>query len=653
MEQIVRQGDEHILVCLSSAPSNAHIVRTAAEMARAFGGMLTALHVQTDGRALREADQLRLQQNIRLAEDLGATIVTVTGEDIPYQIAEFSRLSHVSRVVLGRSGLRRSLSGRKPLTERLIEYAPDLNVYIIPDTQGENRGSRKPKISGALFDLPRPIQWLITLAALVGATGVGLIFVELHFNRSSTITVYLLGAVLVALFTRNYACSLVHAVGSVTLFNFFINKPRLSFKTYGPSASVTFAIMFVASLITATLANRLSEHARQSAEASARTKVLFETNQLLQKAADDATILDGTASQICKLLDRALVAYSVEGGVMGEGKQYAPPEGTEDFAGEREVAEAVCRQNKRAGAATDRYSDAQGQYLAIRSGDEVFGVIGICMDGGPLDPFAYSILLSILGECALALENRRNAREKEEAALLAQNEQLRADLLRAISHDLRTPLTSISGNAENLLTNDVGMDNETRRSLLTAISDDAGWLIQLVENLLSITRIGDGRARMNLSAQLVDEVIDEVMQLLERRCAAHHLHYTPSDELLIAQMDARLISQVLINLIDNAVKYTPEGSTIALSAERIGEMIAIRVADNGPGIPDAQKGRVFDLFYTCSAEASDCRRSLGLGLALCRSIVDAHGGSLTLADHHPQGAVFTFTIPVSEVILHV
>ena len=264
---------------------------------------------------------------------------------------------------------------------------------------------------------------------------------------------------------------------------------------------------------------------------------------------------------------------------------------------------------------------------------------------------AIMLIVSII-TVTLSIQNIRNIEEKERAALLAKNEQLRADLLRAISHDLRTPLTSISGNAANLLANDAKLDGEARQQIFLDIYDDSIWLINLVENLLSITRIEDGRMNLRLSTELVGEVIEEALRHTHRKSSEHTLRVDLPDELLLGRMDARLIVQVLLNLVDNAVKYTPAGSTITVAARAQGDFVAISVADDGPGIaPDVQP-HVFEMFYTGERKVADSRRSLGLGLALCKAIVDAHGGTITLTDNPPHGCNFTFTVPRGEVTLH-
>lgn len=649
-------ADEHILVCLSSSPSNAKTIRTAARMAGAFGGNLTALFVETpDFPAMEEADRKRLRDNMGLARQLGARIETTHGEDVPFQIAEFARLSDVSKIVIGRSTVsRKGILDRQTLTERLIKNAPGLDIHIIPDTEAESSYQRPKK---KLSQILAVSLWDGVKSALVllGATLVGSLFFSLGFTEANIINVYILGVLIVSVITSNRLCSLAVSVVGVLVFNFFFTIPRFTFYFHDPSYPVTFGVMFAASFLTGSLAARLKDNARQSAKAAFRTKILFETNQLLQKEKDAWSVTGAAAGQLLKLLKRDIVMYLSEDTGLSEPRVYS--EGVQKgreltWEQEKAAAEWVFKNNRLAGAGTDTLSDRQCLYLAIRVNQRVYGVTGISMGDKGLDSFENSVVLSILGECALALENIKNAKEKEEAAILAKNEQLRANLLRAISHDLRTPLTSISGNASYLLSDYEKLDHESRRQMFGDIYDDAVWLINLVENLLAVTRIEEGRMNLNQSAELMDEVISEALCHVDRRSRDHVIQALSGEDFIFARIDAKLIVQVIINIVDNAVKYTPAGSLIQTRAERKNGMVEVAISDNGPGIPDDQKEKVFDMFYSGANKVADSRRSLGLGLSLCRSIVNAHGGSIFVSDNQPKGAVFTFTLPLGEVELH-
>ena len=603
---------EHILVGLSSAPSNARIIRTAATMAHAFGCSFTALFVRTPSfDVISDADKERLRSNTKLAEELGATVETVFGDDVSYQIAEYARLSGVTKIVVGRSAATRKHPWSKPtLTEKLTAIAPNLDIHIIPDASVD--GSYRPKKAKQKPDIKTIVRDLgIATGILILTTLVCYGFAQSGFSEVNIITVYLLSVLLTAIVTASLSSYVLSAIGSVLVFNYIFITPHFSFNFYAQGFPVTVFIMLVAALIVGTLTDRMKMHSKHSAQAAYRTNLLLETNQLLQKAATDEDIFQAARTQVFKLLGRDTTVLT---GVI-----------------------AAERKNK--------------LEYPIKVQTRVYGTVII--DGSePLEAFENSVLLSILGECALALESSRNAREKEEAKLQAENEKLRANLLRSISHDLRTPLTAISGNASMLLSSSEGLDAQTRKQMYGDIYDDSIWLHNLVENLLAVTKIEEGRMELKMQPQLVEEIVSEALQHVSRKKSEHIITVSHEDDLLLAKCDARLIVQVIINLVDNAIKYTPVGSHIALSTKEEKGMAVVSVADDGNGIADAEKSNVFQMFYTGSFSVADSRRSLGLGLSLCKSIVEAHNGEITVHDNRPNGTIFTFTIPTGEVEVH-
>lgn len=606
----MEQPKEHILACLSSAPSNAKIIRTAATMAKAFHCTFTALFVQTPSyEAMPEADRERLRANVRLAQSLGAAVETVFGDDVSYQIAEYARLSGVTKIVIGRSAVTRKHPWSKPtLTEKLIAMAPNMDIHIIPDAYVDGayraqKAKREPR--GLLRD------WAVSLGILCLATLMGYAFSRVGFTEANIIAIYLLAVLLTSMATSTRSSYILSALGSVVVFNFFFTSPRFSMRVYEDGAIMTFLIMIVAALIVGSLTDRLKSQVKQSTRAAYRTNLLFETNQMLQKAATEEEIFQAAQTQLHKLSDRVLTVHPV---ITTGGKR-------------------------------------NSTIYLIKTASKVYG--SVVMEGSEsLEAFENSVLLSILGECALALENMRNAREKEEAKLLAENEKLRSNLLRSISHDLRTPLTAISGNAGILLSDSESLSSETRNQMYSDIYDDAAWLYNLVENLLAVTRIEEGRMKLNTQPQLVEEMVSEALQHISRKRSEHTITVSHQDELLLAKCDARLIVQVIINLVDNAIKYTPVGSHIEITTKGEEGRAVVSVADDGPGISDDEKERVFQMFYTGSNPIADSRRSLGLGLGLCKSIITAHGGVISVADHQPNGTVFTFTVPSGEVEVH-
>lgn len=650
-------ADEHILVCLSPSPSNARTIRTAARMAHAFHGSFTALYVETSKAHFMDSmskDQLR--ENIHLAQQLGAEIETVYGDDIAFQIGEFARLSGASKVVIGRSTKkRRPFFNKMSFIEQLLANEPELDIYIIPDQKSEIADYRDKGVSDRFFVSFTDI--LKSAGILFAASLTGYLFEWLGFEEANIITIYVLAVLIISVVANDRIYSLISSFVSVLIFNFLFTEPKYTLQAYEKGYPVTFLVMFLAALLTGTLAAKLKTNAKQSAQSAFRTKILLDTNQFMQQSQSNEEIFNGTAWQLVRLLNRDIIIYAVLAGEkLGNPVIFKvnDDQGQEEYNSEKEkkVAEWAFKNNKHAGATTQTFSEAKCLYLAIRVKDDVYGVVGIAIDQQPLDTFENSILLSILGECALTLENRRNAKEKEEAAVKAKNEQLRADLLRAISHDLRTPLTSISGNASNLLFHGESFDLETKNSLYQDIYDDSMWLINLVENLLSVTRLEEGKLNLHISAELVDEVVNEALRHVNQLTKEHFISVESRDDLLLAKMDAKLIVQVLINLVDNAIKYTPKGSRIIIRTFKNGQWAVISVEDDGPGISDEDKQKIFKMFYSGANRIADSRRSLGLGLSLCKSIISAHGGTIQVTDHKPHGAIFTFTLPVEEVELH-
>ncbi|WP_460022343.1 DUF4118 domain-containing protein [Lactovum odontotermitis] len=650
---------EHILVCVSASPAAPSVIRAAARLSSAFKADFTAFYMGNVDEDQSPEDRLRLRQNLRLAEQLGAKITVVYGDDLPKQIAEYAKVSRVSKLVIGKSVERTPWPLKKAnIVDSLNEIAPNLDVYIIPNGSSS---LENPKPFWKLYHFARPYfsasDLAKTLLMLLIVTLLGLGFQRLDFNVSNIITIYILGVQVNAVITKGRIFSVISSVLSVLCFNYFFTAPYFTFEAFNPSYPVTFVIMLAAGLITATLIKRIQNQARLSAQKSYRTEVLLQTNRELQLPDSEAEVLDAVAQQLGKLLERDIVIYPVENGALQDFRYFARPDSKQTAAGyevlkEEGVADWVLHNNKRAGATTNTLSASKFLYLSVRRKERIFAVIGIQMDGQvELEAFDKSIVLAMLGEAALALEKEVLREEQQETELKMQQEQLRANLLRAISHDLRTPLTSISGNAKLLMSTDNGLTNVQKEELSAYIYDDSMWLINLVENLLSITRL-DGTIDLNLSTNVIDEVVEEALEHVDRHLSLHDFKLNLSQELLTAKMDAPLMVQVLINIINNAVKYTPQGSEITLTTSRSAEKIRVEVSDNGPGVTDEEKDKIFDMFYTFYSmedAVSDAKRGLGLGLSLCKSIISAHGGEIYVRDNVPKGLVIGFTLPLMEV----
>ena len=351
-----------------------------------------------------------------------------------------------------------------------------------------------------------------------------------------------------------------------------------------------------------------------------------------------------TVQRLQQLLNRPVVVYAVKGDKLDEPRYYGAADRADD---DRAAAEWTYKNLEPSGARTPRFSRAGFLYSLIRTEDRRYGVIGVAAGDRPMSEMEANLVQALLNECALTLERDFYNQKRQEAAVQVRNEKLRADLLRSISHDLRTPLTSVLGSAGLLADNADQLSEQQKHKLYVDIRDDAQWLLGTVENLLAVTRIEDGKLSLRLQPELLGEVIPETLSHF--RAQNGRIRFEQEDELLMAHMDARLIMQVVTNLVDNALKYTPADAPIVVRTLRRDGMAVVEVADGGPGIPDEAKEKVFEMFYTTSKGKGDGRRGLGLGLALCKAIIAAHGGSICVRDNAPNGAVFSFTLPEERI----
>ena len=648
-ETHTNKKQEHILVGLSSSPSNEKIILTAYKMANAFHGSLTAIYVQTtDLNTMNEVDKERLQNNISFAERLGAKIVTITGENVPFQISEYARLTNVTKIIVGKSSNnKRSLIKRQSLVDQLMTLVTNIEMYIIPDSKVQYKEGKALLKSKTI--LPSFKDILFTLMLLVIETLIGYLFMKIGFTESNIIMVYIVGVLVTSILTNSQICWIFSSILSVILFNFLFTFPHFSLVAYGEGYPITFAVMLIVSLIAGSISNKMKSQVKKSTQTAYRTKILFEANQLIQNAENDEEIIGVTVNQIQKLLDRETFVYSSK-----NNKYYSiSAEHLEELEGiNKEAIQLVVNKNVKAGYGTEYYKNDNHVYIPLSGNKNMFGVVGIKVKNNPIEPFENSIILSIIGECVLAIENYYNLKEKELNEILAKNEQVRAILLRAISHDLRTPLTSIMGNSDNLLSNNKVLDEDIKIQMYSEIYEDSLWLINLVENILSITKLEDGKIKLNYTTELIDDIIDEALKHINKNKIKHHIKVELLEELLFVNVDVRLIIQVFINLIDNAIKYTPEGSIININVSKQENKVIVKIIDNGPGINEKDKERIFEMFYIGNNIIADGRKSLGLGLSLCKSIINAHGCEIKVSDNEPTGTVFTFDLPIKEVTIH-
>ncbi|MEG1831628.1 MAG: sensor histidine kinase KdpD, partial [Raoultibacter sp.] len=682
------EAGEDVLVYVTAEPGNVRVIRDAANRAEAFHGSLTALVVEPPAIKKQDAQgRAQLRDNIDLAEELGAHTVTLYGDDVASQIAQYVVTAGVTQVVIGSScAARRRAPFGDTLVNRLVHLAYGSVINVVPVKDIPSQLERSRRLSAFKVTSGDVLK---AVAAVAVSSAIGLLFLRVGLSSAVILMLYMLIVVVFATRAQGFSYAVLASLGSMFAYNFFFTVPRFSFNAYGINYPFIFLFFLVATLVASSLTVRMKRQTASIARRAYRTEVLLESSRTLQAATDTEACFNSAAHQIIKLLNRPVVMYRrrQDGGLLPPEVFDVPGTGGGDAssaalrgADEQAVAAWVASNNEHAGATTDTLTQARCLYLPIASKEAVFGVAGLVMerDSEDFGAFEKNLLLAIVDECAQVSEQLAFADTRQHMEMKVEKEALRANLLRTISHDLRTPLTSISGDADVLL-NDAGrMGEDQKRRMYQDIYEDSSWLIALVENLLAVTRIDEGSVQIEMHPELVSDVVRGALEHINRRGQHYAIEVDIPDELLMAQMDARLIMQVIINLVNNAITYTEEGSSIVISAARVtGEkgaaqpateqgapgsagrlahsaaagLVRIAVTDNGPGIPDATKAHIFDMFYNgaTTGKSGDSRRGLGLGLALCRSIVRVHGGEIFVGDVSPHGSEFFFTLPWVQV----
>ena len=635
IEETTSGESKNVLVCLSGSPSNQKVIRSAARYARGCRRDLKALYVD-NGKNTPQSPAL--SRNMELAESLGASVETIVQADVLDTIIEYAREKNVSDLFIGYSGPSRKTGIRHLSAYRLVHSLPGVDVHIIPDANVLLTPSQLDSETGHRFSIR---DFIIMIGIMAVATALSFLIDRSRFSNSNIVTIYILAVLITSVLTAEQMYGIIASVLYILLFNFLFIDPRFSFLVYDPYYMVTYLVSFIAAVITGNISARMKQSTMQAQINAFQAQILLNTSEMLQRAESSGEIAGITADQLRELLRRDIVFIPVKDHALDIDSTVSIPD--------REAAEWTLRHNRRSGGGTSHFPDTRYQYLSVRTGNDIYGIIGVDTGRGDLSQFEESILLSIIGECALSLEGEKNRTEREEAQIIAENERFRSRLLQSISHDLRTPLTSISGNAANLAAHAGSFDDEEKQTIYQDIYDDSIWLIDLVENLLALTRL-DESVEIHPVAEVVADVLAEAVNASSRYKSGHSIVLEADSDCLMAMMDVPLILQVVSNLISNAVKYTPENSTILIRDWLEDGKILVSVSDNGPGIPDEDKPKIFDLLYVGKKTQADSSRSLGLGLNLCKSILEAHGQTIRAEDTYPHGTTMIFTLKPAEDI---
>jgi len=632
---------ERLLVCVGPSPFAGRLIRATRRMAASLKSPWIAVHIETPGDAeLSAADRERLTQNLRLVEQLGGETATLNGQNIADELIQYARSRNVTKIVVGKPKQPRWKEWfRGSLVYELTRQCGDIDVYVI---------SGDPHPSAAAANPSRPAGSLAgycrAFAVVLCCTGLG-VLLSPYLVPTNLVMVYLLGVVAVSL-RLGRGPSILAACLSVAAFDFCFVPPRWTLAVRDTEYVLTFLVMLLTGIVISTLAARVQYQAQSARRRERRTAALYAISRELAATPSREQIARIAERHVMAASDvRAMVLLPDQDGKLAHSSGANATKGSLSVH-EEAVAKWVLEHGQTAGRGTATLPGAEGIYLPLSTSRGTVGVLGVIPAGSTqtLDIEQLHLLDAFAGLIALALERADLEFEADQIRLDIETERLRSSLLSAVSHDLRTPLSVITGASSTLLENERTLNDNVRRELAASILDESERLNRLVANLLDMTRLQAGALEIRKQWQPVEEVIGAALARVVRQLQDHPIATDIAPDLPFAPFDDLLVQQVLVNLLENAARYTPVNTPIDISAHQEGHSIVIEVADRGPGLPPVDPSRLFEKFYR--AEQSKPRTGAGLGLAICRGIVQLHGGRIEAENRHGGGAVFRFSLPL-------
>lgn len=471
-------------------------------------------------------------------------------------------------------------------------------------------------------------------------------FFKMEVRIENIIMVYLIAVLFIVIETKSLIWGILSSVISILMFNFFFTEPQLTFMIDDPNYIITIIIFLIVAFLASSLMSKLQTHAQAAKYNEQQTNSLYQISRGYLNLSGIDTIIYHHIQDLYRYQSIKSVVYYYE----EESKQLNYYHDTEmDLEEEPQLDLAQwCFQNSSdCGKGTAFFEDSDWLYRPLMKGSQVMGIYALYAKEA-LGKDHRMFQDTMISQLVLALEREHLYKEQEKNKVEIEKEKLRNQLLRSVSHDLRTPLTGISGNASLLLQSYQELDQASILSIIKDIDEDAIWLNQLVENLLHMTRIQEGKLLIHKQKEVVDDILCTLSERAERFKQQHTLHIHMPSHVILVEMDAQLIIQVLINLVDNACKHTRSDSTIDVYLIEEAHQVRFEVHDNGEGIKDHVREHVFDSFVTTGGIGSDTNRGAGLGLSIAKAIVEAHHGEI-YADNQPEGgAVFGFVLPKED-----
>jgi two-component system sensor histidine kinase KdpD len=632
---------ERLLVCVSPSPHSVKLIRSAKRMASSLQAEWIVASVETPKLvAMGSAARHRLVGHLHLAEQLGAETVTLSGRDAADEIVRYARSRNVTKIIVGKTEEPRwkaYLFGS--FLDELLRRSGEIDVYVIRGI-GE-AATLPPDRSAEPWDW-KPYAWTTLIVAVCGGLAGVMRWIELA--EANIVAVFLLGVVLAAIrFGRG--AGICASIASVLVYDFFLVPPYLTFAVSDTQYLITFGVMLLIAVVTSTLTARLREQTDAARERERRTESLYRLTRQLAGASGSEFLVGMAGKQIQEMFGGDVAIYLPD-----DDGRLQPRLGRESSlvknANSLAVAQWVFEHDQVAGAGTDTLPQAVAMFVPLTSSQTVVGVLAL----RPPDldrlrsPDQRRMLETCASQIALALERDKLTLDASRVYMQAETERLRSSLLSSVSHDLRTPLAAIAGASSSLLETTSHDNGATSRELLQTIFDESHRLSRLVDNLLQMTRIESGGIQVRKEWEVLEEIVGSALHRLSSPLGNRVVKIDIPPDLSLLPMDGLLVEQVLINLLDNAIKYSPPESELQIRARADGRACTVEVCDCGQGIAPGDERRIFDKFYR--GESSQHRQGAGLGLAICQAIVQAHGGTIHAENRRGGGARFWFTIPM-------
>ena len=629
---------ERLLVCVGPSPFSARLVRSAARMAMSLRCPWLAVSVEKPGARTSQEAQDRVWANMRMASLLGAETATLTGSNIAQEILAYAKARNVTKVIVGKPShprWRDWLHGS--LVYEIVRQCGPVDVHVI---SGEE--VTLPRHAG--IRPPRELPWRLYLLAGVVVALCTVVGKLLTLDLSTTVMVYLLGVIAIALRGRRGPAVLA-SILSASALNFFFIPPLYTLELVNPLYWITVTVLAATGVIVSTLVVRVRHQADSARQRELRTVTLYSMSKDLAAVSTITQATELARQHVGRVLDcDVLVLLPDADGRITEGGQPTEsplrPPSEQDLA----VAQWVLEHAQLAGLGTDTLPATPWLFVPLLASGSCLGVLGLRPHSQrPLAPDQIQLLTTLVALVAGALERIKLSDQVRQTQVQVEAEKMRSALLSSVSHDLRTPLTGIIGAAGTLAESTDTLSPQVRGELLQTISDEAERVNRLVSNLLDMTRLESGQVTPSREWLPVEEAVGSAVQRYAKRLVGHAVKVNLPDDLPMLHADSVLMEQVLVNLLDNAAKYSPAPSEIDISASADATVIVVSVADRGPGVPHDQRKHIFEKFVR--GQQATRKPGVGLGLAICRAIVAAHGGRIWVDDRPGGGAVFSFSLP--------